>query len=131
MPNIDWESKLKIDEVIEQMALSRVQRFYPTIIHKITDVPLTKTFEYLLDLVQDNRLLMKWEIRCPNFDCLTAITRIDKLEDYISKPIECKSCENEILVSENIIFPVFEFNPVYKERIREIKKKDRNLLKVL
>lgn len=131
MSNFDWESKRDIEESVEQLGFSRVKRFYPTYIHKITNVPLDRVFDYLLILVEDGRLNLKWEIRCPDLYCGSKIKRIEKIETYLHETIECPDCENEFCVRESMTFPVFEINPSYRARIREIKKKDRNLLKVL
>lgn len=130
MTKLDWESKRDIEEVVDQIAFSRVRRFYPTYIHKITDIPLNEVFNYLLILVEDGRLKLKWEIRCPDLEC-NLIIRTERIEDYLHKIIECNDCEGEIFVSESLIFPVFEINEHYRERMREIKKKERNLLKAL
>lgn len=131
MTKLDWESKRNIEEVVDQIAFSRVRRFYPTYIQKVTGIPLNEVFNFLLTLVEDGRLNLMWEIRCPDFDCNSIIIRTGKIEDFLYKTIECNHCEDEILVRENLVFPVFEINEDYRDRVREIKKKDRNLLKIL
>ncbi len=129
--SIDWESKRVIEEIVDHLAFSRVKRFYPTYIHKITKLPLKEVFNHLLTFVEDGRLILKWEIRCDDLTCNSIIMRTEKIEGYLNKSIECDDCENEVLVRESIVFPIFEISENYRHRIRELKKKDQNLLKVL
>lgn len=127
--NLNWEVKRNIDQVVEQIALTRVTRFYPTYIHKITGVPLNELFDYLITLVEDDRLRLKWEIRCPDLNCNSIIKRTSKIEDYLYKTIDCSDCDSHLLVTESTVFPIFEIQESYKEGIRDIKKKALNLLK--
>lgn len=131
MTKLDWESKRNIEEVVDQIAFSRVRRFYPTYIHKITGIPLNEVFNYLLILVEDDRLILKWEIRCPELECNSIMIRTEKIEDYLHQAIECNNCEEEVIVRGSIVFPVFEINDYYRSRVRELKKKEQNLIKSL
>jgi hypothetical protein len=129
--SIDWKSKREINEVVETIAFSKVQRFYPTIVNKVTDIPLEKTFDYLLTLVQDGELNLKWEIKCPHYDCLNTLLKVENIDDYLGKTIECEDCYREILIKRSIVFPTFEVNDEYREYIRDNKKKRKNPLKTL
>lgn len=131
MFKFDWESKRKIEEIIDQIASSRIKKFYPTIIHKLTELPLNQIFNFLLDMVEDGRLILKWEIRCTNYDCSVLLIRTDNIKVYMSETVNCGECDNEIEVNESIVFPVFEINNQYKDRLGEFKKKEKNLLKAL
>ncbi|WP_243555766.1 hypothetical protein [Priestia megaterium] len=127
--NLDWKSKGSIDEAIESIAYSKVVRFYPTIIHKITGLPLETVFEYLLTRVEDKTLILKWEIKCPDYNCQHVIIRTESISDYMGKHIEC-DCEEEIEVKNSNTFPVFEINEEFRAYVRS-KKKSLNLLKAL
>ncbi|QEV91066.1 hypothetical protein F3129_06460 [Bacillus velezensis] len=123
-----WKEEKLIEEAIDNLAYSRVKRFYPTYICKVTGIPLENTFTYLLSLVEKGILILKWEIRCPDFDCNSIVARVDELSQYINKRIECRGCEEEIFVKKDIIFPVFEINEEYRIYIKN-KKKQKNRLK--
>ncbi|MDW0355034.1 hypothetical protein [Bacillus velezensis] len=123
-----WKEEKLIEEAIDNLAYSRVKRFYPTYICKVTGIPLENTFTYLLSLVEKGILILKWEIRCPDYDCNSIVARVDELSQYINKCIECRGCEEEIFVKKDIIFPVFEINEEYRIYIKN-KKKQKNRLK--
>ncbi|UOR10292.1 hypothetical protein [Halobacillus amylolyticus] len=130
MTVINYMDKETIDEIINNLAFSRVERFYPTLISKSTDIPLNVVFDYLLTLTEDGRLELLWEIRCPDYDCNHIMYRTKDVESYMGKHLECEDCEEEVLVRGDRVFPVFKLNSNYKEHIRN-KKKGRNLLKAL
>ncbi|QAS52357.1 hypothetical protein [Halobacillus litoralis] len=130
MAELHYQDKRKIENVIEEIAYSRVKRFYPTIVSKATDLPLNTVFEYLLKLTLDGRLKLEWEIRCDDYECNSLILRTDDIDQFIGQYVECE-CEREILINENIIFPVFSISGHYRQDIRESKKKSPSLLKAL
>ncbi|MCY7919578.1 hypothetical protein [Bacillus vallismortis] len=123
---INWKQKSEIDEVIKEIACSRVIRFYPTYISKITLINLDTVFEYLLELVDDGSLNILWEIRCPDFDCNSVILRTHNLSEIMGKEIECDYCENGLLVRRQHVFPVFEINDDFREFLKQSKKKQVN-----
>lgn len=128
MKQYDWEFKYEIEKEVERIASSRVSRFYPTYIHKVTGYHLEDVFAYLLELVRDNRLKLLWEIRCPEYDCNAIIKRTDRIENYLHKTVECDECENNVFISESIVFPVFKINAEYRKKLQGIKKKEQNLV---
>lgn len=119
-----WEIKEKIDDAVRVIAYSAVKYFYPTAITKATNTPLPDAFEYLLTLVQSGVLNIKWEIRCPNLDCLQTIKTVDSLDEIIEEYIEC-GCGKEVLLTRDIVFPIFEINPDYKEYVKKNKSKKK------
>lgn len=130
MANIDWKSRKKIDDVVDTLAFSRVKGFYPTIVNKTTEVPLDVVFDYLLTLVGEKELNLKWEIKCPHYDCLNTLVKTQDIESYLGKTIVCQDCYREVKISKNIIFPAFEVSDEYRDFIRDNKKKLKNPLKV-
>ncbi|MEC1599885.1 hypothetical protein P9D60_20815 [Bacillus spizizenii] len=127
---IGWKEEKLIEEAVDNLAYSKVKRFYPTYICKVTKIPLENTFSYLLDLVEKGILILMWEIRCPDYNCNSVVHRINEINIYSNKYIQCKNCEEEILVAEDNVFPVFEIDEEYRKYIRD-KKKRKNLLKAL
>lgn len=126
--SIGWKQKTEIDEVIEKIAYSRVVRFYPTYLSKVTHISLDTVFEYLLELVDDGSLHLLWEVRCSDYECNTVILRTSDLTEIMGKEIECSCCEEDLFVKKQHVFPVFEINDDFREYIRKSKKKQMNSL---
>lgn len=108
-----WE----IDSWVERKALSLIKSFYPTVVSRETDLPLPIVFERLLELVKDKRLILKWEIRCPN--CFFSYEYMDELPIINGQAIECPHCGEEFELTTDVVFPVFEITPGYKSHVRE------------
>ncbi|WHX46108.1 hypothetical protein [Bacillus pumilus] len=121
--SISWKDKHFIDEMIEDLANSRVERFYPTYISKVTKVSLNVAFEYLLQRVDDGTLELLWEVRCPDYECNSVILRTTDLTKILNQKIECVCCEEELLVLKQYLFPTFKINTDFKDYIKSIKKK--------
>lgn len=128
---LDWEMKRNINKIIDQLALSRVVKFYPTYIHKITGAPLSDIFNYLLSLVEDKMLVLNWEVRCPDPNCNSIIKYVNKNNKCLDNTLECGNCGNTIVIRKDLIFPSFGIKDDYRSKIRQSKKKEINLLKVL
>ncbi|MFM9278039.1 hypothetical protein [Paenibacillus jiagnxiensis] len=111
-----WE----IDDWVEIAATLPIKRFYPSAVAKATGIPLDQVFNRLLHLVKGEALILLYEIRCPEYDCVRTVGTIENLNtvDYLG---HC-GIHGSFELSPDSIFPVFEFNPIYKERIRAKKK---------
>jgi len=122
-----WE----IDSWVERKALSLIKSFYPTVVSRETDLPLPIVFERLLELVKDEQLILKWEIRCPN--CFFSYEHMDEFPIINGQTIECPHCGEEFELTTDAVFPVFEITPSYKSYVREkrdkLKKKFSNVRK--
>lgn len=111
--------KWDVNDWIEEIASMPVKRFYPTAVAKDTSLPLNEVFEYLLEAVKDGRLILFWEVRCPNLECVRSITfSPNKIE---SGDVRCVICGEEIEITPDIVYPVFEVAPEYKTRIAQKK----------
>jgi len=110
-----------IDDWVEEIASMDVKKFYPTAVAKDTGLPLQVVFEHLLSLTNSGKIILLWEIRCPNYECVRNIITTDNPSLYIGKIIDCRICGEEIEVTQNIIFPVFKVAPDYKDRVRQKK----------
>ena len=107
----------KVDRWVERKALGMIKGFYPTALLTEVDYPLHVVFERLLELVKDGRLHLKWEIRCPNYECHRTIDRVDTFP-HKEITYECL-CGQEVDLSPDIIFPVFEITQEYRKDVRE------------
>lgn len=117
-----WQIKNEIESFIELVALSSIERFYPTAVAKHTGFPLGVVFDYLIELSSIGQLLFIQEIRCPNYGC----TRNVNVQVELGETILC-DCGKEFMITHDLIFPAFELNPEYREYIRnKSKKKAKN-----
>jgi hypothetical protein len=119
-----YETRL-VDRYIDAICLQAARRyFYPTIVQKAVQLPLQDVFTRLLQLVNEDVLILQWELRCPNYDCA------DSVEIFDEPPMagQCATCNygHEFKVDASVIFPILKIHPEYREFIRqEAKKKDQ------
>ncbi|WP_267414018.1 hypothetical protein [Bacillus sp. GC_Bacil_1] len=105
-----------IDSWVDRKVNSFIKAFYPTIVAKETGLPLNDVFERLLHLVKDGKLILNWEIRCP--DCHFTITTLNEFPMSIPSTIFCMHCQDDMELLADYIFPIFVINPDYKEYIK-------------
>jgi len=111
---IQWD----IDDAVADIAASRIIRFYPTYVAKVTGLPLSEVFERLLMLAKDGKLQLRWEIRCPRDGCARAVEIVDSMPSLSDIVMECV-CGEDIDVTGDLVFPVFEVCSDYKERLAQ------------
>ncbi len=109
---IQWD----IDDAVDDIAASRIVRFYPTYVAKLTGLPLSDVFERLLKLAKDGKLQLRWEIRCPRDGCARTVEIVDCMPSLSDIVMEC-ACGEDIDVTGELVFPVFEVCRDYKERL--------------
>ncbi|WP_094605631.1 hypothetical protein SPSIL_021720 [Sporomusa silvacetica DSM 10669] len=114
----------KIDEVVNEIALWPIKRFYPTLIAKRTGISLDAVFTRLLELTKDQKLCVKWELRCPGDNCARTLLVIDektiKLRDVFCQYCGHDFCEEDDGDIYEYIYPVFEVCKDYKEYLRKV-----------
>lgn len=119
----------KIDAFIDSLILSPYKSFYADLVAKNTEIDTKVVFRYLLSLTHQGKLILKWEVLCPNDGCFNKIKQFDRLEDVLNKNIYCPDCNEEIVATEENIIPVFEFNKDYrnerKKYLLNLKKKTK------
>jgi len=121
-----WVERKAIEKVVEQIAnCHMIKRFYPTIIAKRSGMPLDKVFKYLMDFVDDGMLILKWEIRCSDYNCARTVRTVSKIPKD-GTIVDC-ICGDEVEVTIDNVFPVFEVSLDYRDSIgqekKELKKK--------
>ncbi|WP_027937320.1 hypothetical protein [Anaeroarcus burkinensis] len=121
-----WAERKAIQNAVEEIAACKiVDKFYPTIIAKRSGISIEKTFDYLLTFVKEQMLIVKWEIRC---DCARTVQLLEVLpEQYDNSILDC-DCGEDVEVTLDNTYPVFEFAEDYresciKERLEPAKKK--------
>ncbi|QEL80536.1 hypothetical protein DN407_18655 [Bacillus sp. JAS24-2] len=113
-----------VDSWVDRKVNSFIKSFYPTVVARELELPLSDVFERLLHLVKGGKLNIKWEVRCP--DCSYTIMTLDEFPMSIPSTVFCTRCQDDIDLLAEQIFPIFEFNPDYRQYIRnsaEMKKK--------
>lgn len=76
-------------------------------------------------MAKSKRLVLKWEVRCD--DCFRNIDTVSGPDEYLNQETLCKYCGNEMDITREQFFPVFEISHNYKmmtvKNIETIKKK--------
>lgn len=113
---------LKVDIWVEELAHIPYERFYPSAIARKVDLPIEAIFRRLLDLVEDGKLEIIFEIRCPECD-----VRVSEHSDRKELPTEeyCFECGLIFPVDEYSINPAFRFADEYAKWKRSAKKKHK------
>jgi hypothetical protein len=110
-------NKFIIDTYVEKMAsISSIKSFTPNSLSKALDIPLPFAIERLNKLVEDAKLILKYEIRCDNADLIEIV---DEFSNLIGKDIYCKICDGDIEVSFENIFPIYYFDESYREHLKK------------
>lgn len=112
-------AKWDVNDWIDEISSMPIKRFYPTAVAKDTKLPIDEAYEYLMDAVDSRKLNLLWEIRCPNLECIRALSISP--EKITSGEISCPICGMEIIIAPDIVYPVFEISPEYKARIKQKK----------
>lgn len=118
-----------VDDWVDVAAGLPIETFYPSAVAKATGIPLPAVFERLLFLARDERIILRYQVRCPSYDCVRTIETLDRFPDNVPLMGKCDVCGEEFEVRFDMIFPVFGFTPEYRERIRSKKKLQTRLVK--
>jgi hypothetical protein len=113
-----------IDKVCLQLPR---QKFNPTAAAKATGLELGLVFGRLLELVKEERLGLKWEVRCTGDYCTNVIATFDTLPDEIDQEMMCERCGTSVVVDPNIIFPVFRINQWYIDEVKQASESKKYL----
>ncbi|MBP1896894.1 hypothetical protein [Paenibacillus lactis] len=130
---VTLKEKRELNNFLDLLAFSTVERFYPTSAMNYTHVTsLEDTFDYFLDLVESGELSIVWEVKCTTdkFICARKIKDAHSKEVLLNKDVTCDICGHEFTVSANDLFPAFEITPDFRQIVREDKKKTSNRLKI-
>lgn len=111
-------SKWRIDKWVEECALKPIVAFSPTAVQKDINMSIEEIFIRLLQLVEDERLRIRWRIVCPN--CFRQIEIIEN-KNFVPRFVNCWEC-GEIEVTEEMLYPLFVVDPKYKKEILSQKK---------
>ncbi|WP_054950649.1 hypothetical protein [Numidum massiliense] len=113
-----WE----VEQWVNEQSLGPVARFYPTAVAKETEISLQDAFTVLMQLVETNKLRLLWEIRCPRYECARTVQVVADAAQLLGKIVTCHVCGEEFDVAPDVVFPVFEICPEYKDYIKKNKR---------
>lgn len=105
-----------IDDWVEQAACLPIKSFYPTQVAKDTELPIDIVFDRLLALVRDEKLLLFWEVRCPNYECFRNVTSTEDPDELLNHESTCRICGEEFCITKDSIFPAFSVTETFKSR---------------
>ncbi|MES1040626.1 hypothetical protein [Peribacillus simplex] len=128
-----YELRKRIDNFIEVLALSRVERFYSSALAKHLSISSSEAFTHLLERSgPGDQLRLMWEVRCPYCSRTLKLTDEKNLDDELI----C-NCGEEFELDPKDFFPVFHINSDYKAfvkgeyELQDSKKKSNLNMKAL
>ncbi|GAV21627.1 hypothetical protein [Carboxydothermus pertinax] len=108
-----------VERWVDEAALSAIKMFYPTALTRNISLPLSEIFKHLLFLVEQKKLEVVYDIRCP--ECYATVNIVNSCVasgDIIECPLG-----HEFELTADVIFPVFKISESYKEYVRQYCKK--------
>lgn len=115
--SLGFKAKKKIDQYIELLALNKVSRFYPSAVSQHASIGPSEAFNYLLERSGEGKeIRLRWELQCPNPDCIKTIDIVD--EKFWGASIECPRCNTEFELQITDFIPVFVINEDYRSYLK-------------
>ena len=103
---LDRKSRLKIEDFITYLSSRNVSHFYFETIENYTGLKREDFYEYIMEMVNNQELSLKYQVFCPEYDCGIKITYDSFPEIPFGKIIEDFK-GHEIEVEEDIVIPIF------------------------
>lgn len=132
--SLGFKEKKQIDGYIELLALSKVSRFYPSAVSRHASITPFEAFNYLLERSGPGKeVSLKWELQCPNLDCINLIEITNEKRSGKGEEIECPRCNFEFELDATDFIPVFVINEDFKAYLKaeqEAKNEKKKLKKV-
>jgi hypothetical protein len=120
----DWQIEDMVLDTVNGLAVSKLNKFYPTYVSKATSLPLDITFKYLSEMAKKGRITLSWELRCE--ECYRTLKTVENVIPFLNDELICKYCGEETTFNRDNIFPVFYINEAYKRQQKDnvqVKKK--------
>jgi len=114
-----WEISQKIDNALEAIAISKIDKFYHSYIAKITNLPLGVVIDKLSELEKQEAIVIKLEFHCE--ECSRSILTANKSELENFDSIPCKYCGAENCFDPLNAIPIIEFSEDFRQSF--LKKK--------
>ncbi|MGV2874417.1 hypothetical protein ROU88_00905 [Macrococcus capreoli] len=111
---IDFQIREKLNIFLVEMSKLPISKFSPSVFSKYANVSIDDSFNLLLEYVKTKELILTWELRCPNCNRVLDISK--SINDE-----QCLYCEEELDITQNDLFPVFNISEDYKEFLKRKK----------
>ncbi|MFC9539950.1 hypothetical protein ACFTQ7_08705 [Lysinibacillus sp. NPDC056959] len=108
-----WEISQKIDNALEVIAISKIDKFYHSYIAKITNLPLGLVIDQLSELEKQEALIIKLEFQCE--ECSRSILTASKSELENIDSVTCKYCGTENCFDPLNAIPIIEFSEDFRQ----------------
>lgn len=104
---------------------SKVEKLYPKYISRVLNIPLTDTVITLNKLIENNYVVLKFEVHCPNCKNNTVIKTIEQseLNEKIGTIIDCSKCKNTVTIKESNTYPVYFISENFKNYLNNVRRK--------
>ncbi|EGO2586792.1 hypothetical protein IHC39_002764 [Enterococcus faecalis] len=97
----------KVDGFIDYVSKRNVSHFYLETISTYTKLPIVVFADYVFQLVEWEELIVKYELRCPEYEC-SGRTVYDVYEEIPFNEYIEDYRGHEVFVEKDIIVPFFE-----------------------
>jgi DNA-directed RNA polymerase subunit RPC12/RpoP len=108
-----WEISQKIDNALEAIAISKVDKFYHSYIAKMTNLPLGVVIDTLSELEKKEALVIKLEFYCE--ECSRNILTANKSDLENIDAIPCKYCGTEISLDPLNAIPIIKLSDDFRQ----------------
>lgn len=108
-----WEISQKIDNALEAIAISKIEKFYHSYIANITNLPLGVVIDKLSELEKQEALIIKLEFYCE--ECSKSIITANKSELENIDSISCKYCGAENCFDPLNAIPIIELSKDFRQ----------------
>jgi len=108
-----WEISQKIDNALEAIAISKVDKFYHSYIAEITGLPLGVVIDKLSELEKQEALVIELEFHCE--ECSRSILTANKHELENMDSLTCKYCGAENCFDPLNAIPIIKLSEDFKQ----------------
>ena len=106
--------KAKVDKFINELGCRRLSRITASFVSRKTSIEIDLVKQRLLQLKNDDKLNLHYELECPNPECArTARIFNSEKEVPFGEEFECSRCEEEFVVSQEHIWVTYSPNEKY------------------
>lgn len=114
--SINFKTRELANDFINKIAVSRIDSFSPSKFAKYAELTIDEAFNFLMEYVKTEELMIVWELRCPDCNKKLSINDAENYEEYV-----CCFCQEEFDITKNDLYPKFKISPEYKKHIYEKK----------
>lgn len=108
-------TKWLIDDWVEEAAAnSKIRYFFPSAVSRALEVPVEEAFSRLLDLAEDGKLVLMYDVRCPT--CFYSICIV--LPEEKPNSVTCPLGDYDGQVTPEMVYPVFRITDGYRAQVQ-------------